>query len=467
MTKVNFNPVLTEKQTLAWDFLEQPDIDEILYGGAKYGGKSWFLCVWSYLFACEFAKKYKIPQTDTPLPIGFLGRMVAKNFSDTTLETWFKTIPNDGYVAKGKPVDLIIDNRVKIHTGGFDNRETINKFNSAEYAFFAIDQAEEVTEDDVALLRGATFGRLVVNDEVIPGKGLYTANPRNCWLKDEFIYNPTPQRRFIPALPTDNPYCTQRYIDNLTDAFKHRPEMLKAFLHGDWSAIEGVEQVIRESWLRELAKRSGTQQIHKRFLVCDTATFGDDECVIMLMDNAEIEKQIILPQCDHNMISNRLAAESKLGGGLTVVIEVVGADTGAAVATDLRAIGVPVIRYTPQGQSQWPDKFYNQRAEAWYMAGKILGDGIFDKHTNCPAICKNMDNKTIRQLCAPTFEYRNNKILIEPKKQIKARLISSPDRGDTYVIALWAWRKVPKQRTNEDSYAERNHRNRLNTPMTV
>lgn len=456
MVTVNFNPVLSEKQTLAWDHLEDPGIDEILYGGAKYGGKSWFLCVWSYLFACEFAKKYKIPKSDNPLPIGFLGRKVAKNFNDTTLETWFKTIPHDGYVAKGNPTELIIDNRVKIHTGGLDNRETINKFNSAEYAFFAIDQAEECTEDDVALLRGATFGRLVVNNEVMPGKGLYTANPRNCWLKDEFIYNPTAKRKFIPALPTDNPYCTQRYLDNLTDAFKHRPALLKAFLKGDWSAIEGVEQVIRESWLRDAATRAGSQPFHKRYLVCDTATYGDDECVIMLMDNAEIEKQIILPQCDHNMITNRLAAESRLGEGLTVVIEVIGADTGAAVYADLKVLGVPVLRYTPQGESQWPDKFYNQRAEAWYMAGKVLGDGIFDKTTNCPLVCKNMDNKTVKQLCAPTFEYRNGKILIEPKKQIKARLIESPDRGDTWVIGVWAWRKIAIPRTIDTSYAERN-----------
>ncbi|MCK5609124.1 hypothetical protein KAR91_45035, partial [Candidatus Pacearchaeota archaeon] len=174
-----------------------------------------------------------------------------------------------------------------------------------------------------------------------------------------------------------------------------------------------------------------------------------------------IEKQIILPQCDHNMITNRLAAESKANNDLTVVIEVIGADTGAAVYADLKALKVPVIRYTPQGVSQWPDKFYNQRAEAWYMAGKMLGDGIFNHKTNCPVICKNMDNKTMKQLCAPTFEYRNGKILIEPKKQIKARLIQSPDRGDTYVIGLWAWRKIAIPRTIETTHAERNRGNAL------
>lgn len=443
MVAVNFNPVLSEKQTKAWDCLENPGIDEILYGGAKYGGKSWFLCVWTYLFACEFAKKYKIPKSDSPLPIGFIGRKVAKNFSDTTLETWFKTIPADGYTAKGKPVELIIDDRVKIHTGGLDNREQINKFNSAEYAFFAIDQAEEVTEDDVALLRGATFGRLVVNNEVMPGKGLFTANPRNCWLRDEFIKNPSLKRRFIPALPTDNPYCTQRYIDNLTDAFKHRPDLLAAFLHGDWSVLEGAEQVIREAWLNEASRRSGEPVIHKRFLVCDTATYGDDECVIMQMDNAEIDNQIILPYCNHSQISARLTIESKQNGNLPVVIETIGADTGEAVAVELGKMKVPVIRYTPQAQSQWPEKYYNVRAEAWSMAAKVLSEGIYDERTNCPVKCKNLDEKTKTQLCAPNYEFRGTKILIESKKDVKKRLGNSPDRGDTYVIGLWAWPKVP------------------------
>lgn len=442
--QVDFNPVLSEKQTLAWDALERDDIDEILYGGAKYGGKSWFLCVWSYLFACNFAVKYNIPKSDKPLPIGFLGRKVAKNFCDTTLETWFKTIPADGYVAKGNPVELIIDDRVKIHTGGLDNRETINKFNSAEYAFFAIDQAEEVTEDDVALLRGATFGRLVVNEQAMPGKGLFTANPRNCWLKKEFIFNPPPKRLFIPALPTDNPYCTQKYIDNLKDAFKHRPGLLNAYLHGDWSAVEGAEQVIKESWLRDAEERAGTQQIHKRYLVCDTARFGDDECVILLMDNAEIEKQIILPYCDHDQITSRLAVESVQNDDCFIVVESVGSDIGAAVVTDLQRMKKKVLVYTPQGKSSNPELFYNQRCEAWHYAAKVLSNGIFDQISNTPVICKNMDEKTKSQLCTPNYDHRGGKLLIESKKTIKERMAgNSPDRGDCYVIGLWAWPQIP------------------------
>jgi len=44
--KYVFEPELTAKQTLAWDALRRGDIKEVLYGGAKGGGKSVFGCMW-------------------------------------------------------------------------------------------------------------------------------------------------------------------------------------------------------------------------------------------------------------------------------------------------------------------------------------------------------------------------------------------------------------------------------------
>ena len=55
--KFEFIPLLTGKQTLAWDAMRRPDIKEILYGGAKGGGKSVFGCMWSFHKALEIIKK--------------------------------------------------------------------------------------------------------------------------------------------------------------------------------------------------------------------------------------------------------------------------------------------------------------------------------------------------------------------------------------------------------------------------
>lgn len=431
MTKVDFNPVLTEKQTIAWDYLEQPDIDEVLFGGAKYGGKSWFECAWSYLFACDFAKKHNIPQSEKPLPIGFMGRKIAKNFNDTTLETWFKTIPPEGYVVKGKPAELIIDHRVKIHTGGLDNRETVKKFNSAEYAFYCLDQAEEITEDDISTLRAATFGRLVVNGKPVDGKGLLTANPRECWLKNEFINHPKPTRRFVPALPTDNPYCTQKYIDNLKDAFKHRPELLRAYLYGDWSALAAANQVILGSWI-ERALGMPTMLAGK-VISCDVARFGDDKTIIYILDGSEIAERHEMGYSRTTDISDAITDLSRRNENCQIVVDEIG--VGGGVIDELHKNGRRVISFNSSNQAEDPEKFYNLRAEAWWELGQHFASGEIG--------CQNMTQDLQDQLGWPGYDFRNGRIIIQPKEAIKEEHSGvSPDEADCYVMGVWAVKRA-------------------------
>ena len=448
MKQIQLKVERTGQQRLAWSALANPIVRRVLYGGAKGGGKSWLLCVWLFITVWDIMVKAQLQPSNNPPHVAWFGRKQATDLTGTTLQTWRDVIPEEYYQLKGAterdPKHILIADRIAIDFGGLDKQENINKFNSAEYIIIAIDQAEEVTRDEVSTVIGSLRMVLKLNGKPlkIPYKELYTANPRQCWLKDEFILNPKPNLRYIPALPIDNPYLPDDYLATLDAAFGHRPELLAAYKEGDWDILEGAEQVIKEIWLRNAKARMTTQSIHKRFIVCDTARFGDDETVILVMDNAEIDKQIILPYCTHDQISGRIAALSADNDNCTAVIESVGSDIGAAVVDDLRAMRKHVIEYTPQGQSDDPDKFYNQRAEAWHTAAKVLNEGIFDKITNCPVMCRNIDDKTKGQLCTPRYEFRGGKILIESKKKIKERLGNSPDRADAYVMALWAWRKI-------------------------
>lgn len=184
----DFKIEFSEKQSEAYAYWSQNDIAlELLYGGAKYGGKSYGGCLMCFLETVRLVKNFVKKRPAHPIPVGFMGRKVGKDFYDTTFESWKKAIPGDCYRTKGKPLEIIIENRVKIFTGGLDNRETINKFNSAELAFYFLDQAEETIKDDLNLLRTATFWRLSLGNVKMPGKGLLTANPAQCWLKQEFI----------------------------------------------------------------------------------------------------------------------------------------------------------------------------------------------------------------------------------------------------------------------------------------
>lgn len=513
MSDIQLKVKRTDRQRIAWEKLANTVIDRVLYGGAKGGGKSFFMVVWLFTQCWAMAAAGQLKKSDTPPHVGWFGRKNAVDFTGTTLETWKQVIPAEYYEIKGAsdkhPRHILIDGRIALDYGGLDKSESVQKFNSAEYILIGVDQAEEVTKSDVAVLRASLRmvfkdsdgkvvlprdkdgkvllnprdreGNILPESERVPYKNwpfkeLYTANPRQCWLKDDFILDPKDNAQFVSALPSDNPHLPESYIKTLKDAFEHRPELLAAYLEGDWSAIEGVDQVIKQSWINELGNRTCYAPRVKRYVVCDYARFGDDECVIYLMENAEILRKKILGKCSTDELVNRLCRYSHAMDDCPIVIEVIGADMGGAVSDYCRANGHNVIEYRPGAGSTYKNEegkavYENVRAEAWSKAAKIIQSGILDEESNTLAVCKNMYKELSSQLTVPAYDFSKtgDKILIESKKKIKERLNRSPDHADTYVIALWAWDLVGyvDEPSEEIGYREKKPRHKRRRPMAA
>jgi hypothetical protein len=74
------------------------------------------------------------------------------------------------------------------------------------------------------------------------------------------------------------------------------------------------------------------------------------------------------------------------------------------------------------------------RAQAWWELGEHLAKGEIG--------CINMSDDLCDELISPTYSLRNGKILIEPKEDIKPRLGRSPDDADTYVMGVWAVKRI-------------------------
>jgi len=455
--QIRLEPEYTEKQTQAIRALRKPGPIEVLYGGAKGGGKSHLGCVWMYIEAVKDIQRFNIQPSGNPLCLGFMGRMVGADFKNTTLETWKREIPESGYKIKGNPPEIIIAGRVKYLTGGLDRRETINKFNSAEYARAFIDQAEETEKEKIRLLRAASHNRLIINGTKIPGKILWTANPRQCWLKSEFIDRIVKKQKlieriFVRALPSDNPYLGEDYVDVLRDTFADRPDLLRAYLLGDWEVLAGVEQIIKNIWIIEATQKTIRGAKKRPRLVCDTARFGDDECVIYYMETTDIEEQIIMPHCRSTEISQRLAEESYKHNDCPIVVEATGSDLGAAVADELIVQGKNVVIFSPQGKASQPKKYYNQRAEAWAITARRFAKGKIQLKNAAKTV--DMD-VLIEQLCSPTYKFRKSKTIVESKPDIKARLGRSPDRADDFVIGQWSYERVPAKTEDTDPWGRK------------
>lgn len=477
------NIEFTERQLEAWATLCQKDVKEVMYGGAKGGGKSFLLCIWVYAYCMWVINKFDLKPSKNPIHIGWIGRKQSVDFNMTTLATWRKTIPEGMYELKGSSdkdnKHILIDGTIAVDYGGLDKSASINKFNSAEYAFFALDQAEETDKDDVAVIRASR--RLKIKGQKLPYKGLYTANPAQCYLKDEFILHPKPNFKFIQALPSDNPHLPDDYIEVLQDAFEHRPELLDAYLHGLWDAFEGHDQIIKSAWLQEIKSHRCDWPIVKHYLVCDPARFGDDTTVIFRMVNSEIAEKIIMPYCRTTEISNRMAAISRQYGGLTCVVESTGGDLGAGVIDELHELDVDVITFCPnaactkkvfqkskeKGKAALREVFGNLRAEAWSKAAKMLCTGMLSKEHNMILVTKNMYERLETQLCYPRYKFRNGKTLVESKEDLKKpdRLGKSPDDADCYVIALWSWDKIDAIADDEDKVRYKDER--VKNPMLM
>jgi phage terminase large subunit len=446
---VQLDVEFTDRQDQADDALACVDCKRLLYGGAKGGGKSWFLCVWAFLYAYDIASKFGLLPSKNPIHIGWIGRKQAVDFTATTLQTWRQVIPEEYYEIKGgsekDPKHILIKGRIAIDFGGLDKTENINKFNSAEYGFFALDQAEETLRDEIAILRGSL--RLKIQGQELPYKELYTANPASCWLKDEFITTRPDGNVFIPALPTDNPHLPAQYTQTLIDAFGYRQELLEAYLYGSWSSADTTAQIILDSWLNRAEKDADSiKNITGKIVACDPARFGDDETKILVLDGSHIIEKKTLPYSRTTETSNLLWELSKRHNNCAIVVDEIG--VGGGVVDELHERGRKVISFNSSEKADNPDKFYNRRAEAWWLTAELLAKSEIG--------IKGLYPELKTQLTNPRYDFRNGKIIVEAKEEIKARLGRSPDDADCFIMGIWA---VKKQETDSSGMTPAEVRN--------
>lgn len=416
---------LSPKQVEAYNAKEQ----FVLYGGAKGGGKSWFLNVW------VFSKCLALPGNKV-----FFCRRRSVDFTNTTLETWKKAIPAKAYRINEQKKKIYIYNGSVVDYGGLDDPLLIQSLNSAEYGNVAIDQAEEIELDSFAMIRGTLRHK-------IPGKPLpdyqvrMSANPAQCWLKDYFMINPREGFSYIKALPTDNPELPKDYVKNLSEAFAHRPQLLAAYLHGSWDDMTGHDVCIQSSAIEKAAMKKVSGGAIRRVIVNDPARFGDDENVIYVMVETPTiiykEKEIILDHKSTMDTAGRLSALRKLTGAQAIAVDVIG--IGAGVVDCLHDLGDNVISINSSSKPTSETvqrKYYNLRSQMWMEAGDEFDKGRLKLDAG--------DYLLNGQLGSPKFRYTGNgKIQVESKDEIKKRLARSPDRGDAFVMGIYALKQVP------------------------
>lgn len=434
--------LFTPKQTYALEVMEDRKVKEVMYGGAKGGGKSVFLVQWAFMRCQQLIQLFQIPENPAfIMPVGFMGRKRGVDFTKTTLETWKKIIPHECFKIKPMDKEIVIDNKVKIYYGGMDDESSVNKMNSAEFAFVCIDQAEEINKDDLGLCKGTL--RLRYNGKVPCYKVLLTANPAPSFLKYEFIDAPPKDgsKVFIQALPTDNPFLDDDYIKTLQDAFKHRPELIRAYVHGSWDDIESLDLLIRTDWANAAINHTPREEQDIRVTSADVARYGHDETVIYNLIDNKIVAENISGMNSANENAAKIIAMAQRNKADMIVIDGDGFGGGVVdiVRDMLKGIPKPSVYEINSGKSAVDkDKFINLKTEMWFYAAELLAEnkvGIPNDHILVQDLCN------VKYLSAS-----NGRFQAESKKDVRKRTARSPDRADALVYGLWASQFIPKKK---------------------
>lgn len=220
----------------------EADADEVLYGGAAGGGKSFG----QFLDAVIYAAKY-------PNSKQLLLRRTFPELERSIIRTFEANLPKGLFKYNaGKHTGIFPDNGSIIDFGYIDSERDLKNYQSAEYDVIRFDELTHFTEEMyiymLSRLRGTTPYPRSMKSSTNPGGVGHT------WVKRRFI-DPMPpnqktdfydkdgeflgSRIFLPAKVQDNIFLMERdpgYIRNLRNLGMREQ---KALLHGEWDLFDG------------------------------------------------------------------------------------------------------------------------------------------------------------------------------------------------------------------------------------
>lgn len=228
--KINYQ--ITKKQQAFIDATE----DEVLYGGAAGGGKSYGQIIDAFLKAMQYPGIKQI-----------IFRNSFPELNRSIILTALTIIPKELYTYITQSHKMTFINGSSIEFGYIASDTDVSNYQSAEYDIIRFDELTHFTEYQYKYMRSRVRG---VNN--FPKQLKSSTNPGNrghAWVKEMFIKPEIPGKSFvakdgtsflfIPALVTENKFLMKsdkgyiKRLESLPEAER------KALLYGDWEIFEG------------------------------------------------------------------------------------------------------------------------------------------------------------------------------------------------------------------------------------
>jgi hypothetical protein len=413
------------KQEHANYYLNDKETKEILYGGAAGGGKSALGCLW----LIEMCQKYEGSRW-------LMGRSKLKALKETTLNTFFELASDlkitNQYTYNAQTNVINWNNGSQILLKDlflYPSDQNFDSLGSLEICGAFIDECNQVVFKAWQIVTSRCRYKLK-QFGIIP-KVLGSCNPAKNWTYKEF-YEPSktntlkPFRRFIQALPTDNPHLPQSYLESLLSLDKNSKERL---YYGNWEYDDDPNALCEYENIISIFKNDHVSGGTK-YITADIARLGSDKAIVGVWEGfnlfevhsfdvsrtTEIQSTIEALRAKHQIPKkNVVADEDGVGGGVVDNCGIKGFMNGSKALND--------------------ENYFNLQAQCCYkLAEKVNENAIYISAD----LMGNEEDEVIEELeQLKSFDLdKDGKLRILPKSKVKENIGRSPDWRDMIMMRM-------------------------------
>jgi len=301
---------LSDKQIIALEALQDPNISEIAYGGGAGGGKSYLGATWLFLMAEAF------PETRW-----FVGRKELKSLRRTTFSTFKKVFkkynyPDSKWKYNGQDNFLQFENGSQIdflQLMYMPSDPLYERLGSFEYTGGWIDEGGEIpfdAYDTVKTRIGRQLNDQYFGEDFLP-KVLTTCNPKKNWLYHDFYKpyrdNDLPKNKvFIRSLVIDNPFIEKRYKEAL-EGIKDKSKRAR-LLEGEWEYTDDPSMLVEYDDILNVFTNEyvSDEPVNHKYITADIALQGSDKFVLGVWYDWHLVKIVVLDKSDGSEVENTI-----------------------------------------------------------------------------------------------------------------------------------------------------------------
>lgn len=413
---IQFEPTI--KQWEVFDIFMNTDspITDILYGGSAGSAKSYLICALLHILSLKYPKSR-----------WGLGRKDITTLKKTTMTSFFEVASDFGikdlfnYNQQGGIVKYSNGSEVVLlDLDYYPSDPDYSKLGGYLLTGAFIDEAGELTDSRVVGILKSRSGRWKNELFNLKPMLIMSANPSQNFLFDEY-YLPSKNKTlkeyqyFIPALPTDNPYLPESYLQNL----RTLPDIdYKRLYLGEWQYSQSDLDLFLHEDITNCYIQREIEKTEEKYLTVDIAVDVDD-CVAVYWEGLIVKDiKINDKNTDPVLFIKNLQKEYDV--------------PVPNITYDASGVGNLIKRQLPSarafmGASKALNKqnYKNIRHQCYFKLSEVIRDNeiLFETTKYKERIFKELKGHKRKELI-------ENKVEIIPKKDIIRMIGSSPDIAD-------------------------------------